>query len=51
MIEITKYKGHPILVIKDEDGRYPFSMSVEKAKLILQHIEDIKRFVGDCNEN
>jgi hypothetical protein len=30
---------------RGEDEKYPFSFGLSKAKLILEHIEDIKKFV------
>lgn len=48
MIERSEYKGKPILVIKrDEDDKYPFSFGLSKAKLILENIEEIKKFVEE----
>lgn len=45
MIERSEYKGKPILVIKrDENDQYPFSFGLSKAKLILDNIEEIKKF-------
>ena len=41
-----EYKGNPLFVIKNnEDDKYPFSFGVKKAKLVLEHIENIKKFV------
>lgn len=46
MIEISEYKGKPILIIKrDEEDKFPFSFGLTKAKLILENIEEIKKFV------
>lgn len=48
MIERTEFKGKPVLIIKrDEEDRYPFSFGVSKAKLILENIEEIKKFVEE----
>ncbi|MEK6567529.1 MAG: hypothetical protein AABZ27_02165 [Candidatus Omnitrophota bacterium] len=48
MIEKSEYKGNPIIVIKrSEDDKYPFSFGVSKAKLILDNIEEIKKFVEE----
>ncbi len=48
MIERSEYKGKPILVIKrDEDDQYPFSFGLTKAKLIVENIEEIKKFVEE----
>lgn len=48
MFELSEFKGNKVIVLKrDENDKYPFSFGVAKAKLILQHIEDIKKFVED----
>jgi hypothetical protein len=41
-----EYKGKPLLVLKasDEDGA-PFQFGVRKAKLLLAHLDDVRRFV------
>ena len=42
----SEYKGNPMFVIKNtEDDKFPFSFGVKKAKLILEHVESIKKFV------
>jgi len=46
MYEEAEYKGKKILVLKrTEYDKYSFSFGVSKAKLIIEHMEDIKRFV------
>ncbi len=48
MIERGEYKGKPLIIIKrNEDDKYPFSFGVSKAKLILDNIEEIKKFVEE----
>lgn len=48
MIERGEYKGNPIIIIKrNEDDKYPFSFGLAKAKLILENIEEIKKFVEE----
>jgi len=48
VVERGEFRGKPVLIIKrSEDERYPFSFGLNKAKLILEHIEDIKKFVAD----
>lgn len=50
MIERTEFKGRPILVIKrDDEDKYPFSFGLTKAKLIVENIEEIKKFVEENN--
>lgn len=51
MVEKGEFKGKPILILKrSENDRYPFSFGLAKAQLILDHIEEIKKFVEE-NEN
>jgi len=52
MIERSEYKGKPLIVIKrTEEDKYPFSFGVSKAKLILENIEEIKKFVEENTNN
>ena len=51
--ERGEYNGKPTIVllsIKDSQGKYPFSFGITKAKLILENIEDIKKFVEEWND-
>ncbi|MDO8526096.1 MAG: hypothetical protein Q7T03_00240 [Deltaproteobacteria bacterium] len=44
--EESEYKGNPVLTLKNnEEDRYPFTFGVKKAKLMMEHIEDIKKFI------
>ena len=46
MITETEFNGHPVLEFKqDEDDRFPFSLGTRKLKLIVEHIEEVKKFV------
>ena len=48
MIEKTQYKGKPVLIIKrDKEDKFPFSFGLHKARLILDHIEEIKELVKE----
>lgn len=48
MVERSEYKGKPILVIKrNEEDKYPFSFGLSKAKLILENLEEIKKFAEE----
>ncbi len=48
MIERSEYKGKPLIVIKrSEDDKYPFSFGLGKARLIIENIEEIKKFVEE----
>jgi hypothetical protein len=42
----SEYKGNPMLVLtQGPEDRFPFQFGLKKAKLILEHLEDIKAFV------
>jgi hypothetical protein len=46
--ERSEYKGRPTLVLKrSEDEKFPFSFGVAKARMILEHLEEIKKFVAE----
>lgn len=48
MVERSEYKGKPVLIIRrDENDKYPFAFGLNKARMILENIEEIKRFVAD----
>ena len=41
-----EYRGNVMLIIRNTaDDRFPFQFGIKKAKLILDHMDDIKRFV------
>jgi hypothetical protein len=45
----TEYQSKPMLTItrEENDDRYPFSFGFMKAKMILEHIDEIKKFVEE----
>lgn len=46
IVSESEFKGNPMLVIKnDEEDKYPFQFGVKKAKLVLENIEAVKKFV------
>jgi len=46
IVEESEFKGNPMIVLKNsEEDKYPFQFGVKKAKLVLEHVEDIKKFV------
>lgn len=48
MFEYGEYKGKPVLTLKkNEDDRFPFSMGKAKAKLIIENIEEVKKFASE----
>lgn len=51
MVERSEYKGKPIMVIKrDDQDKFPFSFGLSKAKMILENIEEIKKFVAENSQ-
>ena len=48
MIEKSEYKGKPIIVLKrNEEDKYPFSFGIAKAKLIMENLDEIKKFIEE----
>lgn len=48
MIEKSEFKGKPVIILKrNEEDKYPFSFGLSKARLILENVEEIKRFVEE----
>ena len=51
--ERGEYNGKATIVLlseKDTQGKYPFSFGLSKARLILENIDDIKKFVEEWND-
>lgn len=41
-----EYRGNAMLIIRQSsEDKFPFQFGVKKARLILEHLEDIKKFV------
>ena len=48
IVERSEFKGKPMLVIKKSaEDQYPFSFGMAKAKLILENLDEIKKFVTE----
>ena len=48
IVERGEYKGKPLLILKrSEEDKYPFSFGVSKAKLILDNLDEIRKFVEE----
>ena len=48
MVDRSEYNGKPILVLRrSEDDKFPFSFGINKAKLIMENLEEIKKFVAE----
>lgn len=52
VVSESEYQGRPVIVIKNnEEDKYPFQFGLRKARLVLEHIEDIKKFVEKHSED
>ena len=41
-----EYRGSAMLIIRQlPQDKFPFQFGIKKARLILEHLEDIKKFV------
>lgn len=48
MVEKSEFKGKPVIIIKrNENDRFPFSFGLGKAHLILDNLDEIKKFVEE----
>ena len=46
--ERSTFKNNPVITLKEnENDQYGFTFGIKKAKLILEHIEDIQDFVDE----
>jgi len=51
VVSEAEYEGNPILILKNsEEDKYPFRFGLKKARLMLEHVEDIKEFVKKHSE-
>jgi hypothetical protein len=41
---IGEFKGNPVITL-NPNSRYPFTFGLSKAKLILEHLDSIKKFI------
>jgi hypothetical protein len=49
-VERSEYKGNPVIKLTNEDGKYPFTFGFNKAKMIMDNLEEIKSFVSEVQE-
>lgn len=48
MIERSEFNGRPVIILKRAEGdKYPFTFGLNKARLILENLEEIKKFVEE----
>lgn len=51
-VKTGEYKGHPtISLMKDDEDMRPFTFGLGKAKLIIDNIDEIKKFVEENSSN
>jgi hypothetical protein len=51
MVERSEFKGKPVLILKrNEEDKYPFSFGISKARLIMENLDEIKKFVDENKE-
>lgn len=42
----TEFKGNPMIVLSSgPEDKFPFQFGLRKARLVLEHLEDVKKFV------
>ena len=47
-VERGDYNGKPVIILRrDENDKFPFSFGMSKARLILENVEEIQKFVAD----
>jgi hypothetical protein len=47
-VKLGEYKGYPIIsLLKDENDARPFTFGTGKARLILDNLDEIRKFVED----
>jgi hypothetical protein len=48
MVERSEFKGKTVLILKrNDDDKYPFSFGLGKARLIIENIKEIQKFVAE----
>jgi hypothetical protein len=48
MIDFGEYKGNKLIILKrTAEDKFPFSFGKAKAKLIVEHFADIKKFAEE----
>ena len=51
VVEFDEYKGNKMIVLKrSEDDTYPFKFGKNKAKLLVEHFEEVKAFAEEDEE-
>jgi len=51
VVERSEYQGKPMIVLKrNENDRYPFMFGLSKAKLVVENIEEVKKFIAENDQ-
>jgi hypothetical protein len=51
VVSESEYQGRPMIVLKNSaEDKYPFQFGLRKAHLVLEHIEDIRKFVENHSD-
>lgn len=46
IVSESEFKGNPMIVLKTtEEDKFPFQFGLKKAKLVIENIDAIKKFV------
>ncbi|MEM3369547.1 MAG: hypothetical protein QXF07_01555 [Candidatus Micrarchaeia archaeon] len=52
VVEYSEFKGNKLIVLKrDENDKYPFQFGKSKARLIVQHFDEIKAFAEEDSQS
>jgi hypothetical protein len=48
IVEFGEFKGNKMIILKrNAEDKFPFQFGVNKAALILEHVEDIRKFIAE----
>ena len=51
-VKFGEYKGHKtVSLMKDENDQRPFTFGLGKARLILENLDEIKKFVNESESS
>ena len=50
-VEFGTFKGADVIKLPSGNPSYPFSFGVNKAKLVVKYIDEIKKFIDDQEKN
>ena len=48
IVEFGEFKGNKMIILKrNPEDKFPFQFGLSKAALIIEHIDDIRKFVEE----